>query len=126
MIDLPAPPPIVANAIHSWRCWNRALPPYGPPVSNTCGSEEKIYALHTTRKLQAQYHEPDIRPVFDRALGEKFNEIWKTLQDTQRQIIKEQLCTNYNLEALRRRLRMSGQELIAQLRSAYHTLAARL
>ena len=126
MDNLPVPPRIVADAFHSWKCWQGNLPRAGPPVSNTCGSIEKIYALHTTRKLQAQYHEPDIRPIYDRALGEKFNELWKALPDTQRKILKEQLCENYSLEQLQRRLRMSGRELIAQLRSAYHSLAARL
>lgn len=92
-------------------------------MSNTCGSEEKKYALYITKKLQSQYHDPEIKPVYDRALGEKFNTVFGTLSITQKNAIRWAHLWEKDLKP---HMKTPTRHMASELRSAYHALAARL
>ncbi len=133
LIDLPAPPAAVADALWHWQEYLRFLPSAGPRKQALCAGIEREYH-HITRKLQAQYHdaEPNASIAYDYFLGEQMEAYIHELSPARREIVigvhLKHLKVSIMLRTIFKSLPEGRREekFTNELRSAYDALAGKL
>lgn len=119
-------PQIVDDAIYHWLQWLHELPPAGPLAEQTCGSIEKLYALHIVQKLQAQYHPPEVKTLYDWRMGETMNRHIDALPEPRKGLIRAVHYHNKNIGTAAKRCGITRDKAQDELRRAYNQLAGKL
>ena len=127
LINLPAPPLVVADAIDAWIQYLRFLPRPGPKLPGMCAGIEKEYR-HITKKLQAQYHpnEPDESQMYDWRKGEAMERHIHALAPRRKDIVIGVHFKNTKIPTMLHELKINEEKFHRELRSAYLTLAGKL